>query len=147
MSHRMFEPDAPSAGLQLESIREGCRIAATILGVVVMLIGCVFAVRLFGALYSGVTNPEESRRLVDEWSNVVGGPETVIRIENVDYSIAKTLAIVVLGGGSVLLIWLTLGMLLTGAKIVSWTTGDAEAVQRLLHHAFPARSVEDRPVK
>ena len=100
MVERMFEPDAPSSGLSLETLQEFCRLAGTILGLVIVLLGCVFAVRLFGALYSGVTNPQESRQLIDSWSEVVGGKQTIIRVENVEYSVAKPLAVIILGGGT-----------------------------------------------
>ena len=57
-------------------------------------------------------------------------------IEGRAVPLARVIAVIVLGGGSLLLAWLALGIMLTGAKIVSWTAGDREAVKKILTHVF-----------
>ena len=41
-----------------------------------------------------------------------------------------------LGAGGFLLAWIAMGIMLTGAKIVSWTTSDREAILKILNHVF-----------
>jgi hypothetical protein len=49
----------------------------------------------------------------------------------------------VLGGGAFILALISMGIILAGAKTVSWTLGDREAVKRVLAHALgSARKVE-----
>ena len=83
MDDREYEPTRSSEGLTLSSLREFFRIAGTVLGLGVILIGCVFAVRIFGALYSGITEPDDSRQMVAAWAEIVGGEEDLRYLEHV----------------------------------------------------------------
>ena len=81
--------------------------------------------------------------LLDKWVTAVGDGELDIAIGGTTYHGARMIAIMLLGGGTFILAWLSMGIILAGAKTVSWTLSDREAVKKVLVHAFgPARKQE-----
>lgn len=126
-----------SAGLfSFESLHQVIRAAAGVLGVVIIVIGLVFAMRLFAALLGTLRNPEGIQPQVAQWATVLGGDELTVVIAGNKYPCGRIVAVIVLGGGSVVLAWIAMGLTLTGAKLVSWTLGEREAIKRILNHAF-----------
>lgn len=117
-------------------LRTVCQLAATLLGIAVIVIGVVYVIRLLDAVYTCVRNPEEMTALVTQWTKVIG--EDTINIHFADNHIkgARVFSIIILGSAAVLLAWVSLGITLAGAKIVSWTSGDREAVKKILTHVF-----------
>ena len=55
------------------------------------------------------------------------------------FHVANIVAVIVIGVGAMLLAWLSIAIMLTGAKIVSWTSTDREAVKRVLEHALGSK--------
>jgi hypothetical protein len=110
------------------------RATGAVLGIIAMIMGLVYATRLFAAIFAALRAPESCQTLIGTWSTAVGGDA---------YHCAQIVAIAILGGGATLLAWLSLGLVWAGAKTVSWTLSDREAVKKMLERAFgPARKPE-----
>jgi hypothetical protein len=114
----------------------GLRVAGTVLGIIIIIVGLVFAIMLFEQIYSTLKSPEGFDGAVRQWIPVVGGEDVEVEVEGRPVPVARLMAIVILGGGTVLLVWIAMGFMLTGARIVSWTTSDREAIKKILKYAF-----------
>lgn len=117
------------------------RTAAMIFGLVVIGIGLFYAVKVFDLVYSALNEPQGFEKTFQDWQKTIGGEELEIEINKKTFSVAPILATVVIGGGSLILVWISMGIMLTGAKIVSWTAGDHAAVKRILQHTLGRRRV------
>ena len=112
------------------------RLAASAVGIVTILIGLWLAIKLFGAIAEGVQSPEAYRDTIQQWTALVGGDALKIKAGEQEFALGPIVALAAVGLGLVLLTWLSLGVMLTGAKIVSYNSGDREAVKRILQHAL-----------
>ena len=112
------------------------RLAASAVGIVVILVGLWLAIRLFGAVAEGLQSPEAHRETLRQWAAVVGDKGIKIKVGEQEFDLAPAIALAAVGLGLVLLTWLSLGVMLTGAKIVSFASGEREAVKRVLQHAL-----------
>jgi hypothetical protein len=113
-----------------------CRIAATMLGIVMIIIGVAYLLRLVGAVVTNVRNPDEMSALVAHWTELIGEEALDIRFGASHIQGARVLSIIILGGAAVVLGWLSLGITLAGAKIISWTSGDREAIKKILRYSL-----------
>ena len=130
--------EGPSFSLQ--SLLQIIRAVGAILGVIAIIIGLVYATRVFALVFTALQAPETFQVHLDKWATVVGGDELDVVIGGTTYHGARIIAIMVLGGGSTILAWISMGFIRAGAKTLSWTLSDREAVKRMLIHAFgPAR--------
>jgi hypothetical protein len=120
----------------MESAKCVARLAATALGMLAIGFGIYFVVRVFVTVYGHLSNPAGFKPLLDEWVKTLGGAGLDFHFDGKDYSTGAVVAALLLGVGAILLGWLALGLTLTGAKIVSWTVSDREAVKRVLRRAF-----------
>jgi hypothetical protein len=128
---RASQPD-PLTGI----VDGGLRVVATMLGFVVILVGLWMVLKIFGAVFEGVTAPQGMAPTFAGWVETVGGDKLKLTINGSEIHLAPVLATVMIGGGALVLAWLSMGVMLTGAKIISWTSGDREAIKRILQHAF-----------
>lgn len=115
----------------------GVRLVVTILGIIVILVGLWLAIKIFGAIYSAATGPEAFAPTIKQWTEAVGGEKLKLTYTGGELQLAPVLAILFLGGSGFLLTWLAMGIMLTGAKIIAWTSGEREAIKRILQQAFP----------
>lgn len=134
-----LEPDGGGAESFQGVLECGGRLVATVLGLVVIVVGLWCAVKVFGALFQGLTRPQAFSQIFEAWVALLGGDKLTIKIEVTEVPLAPLLASLILVAGAFLLTWLALGIMLTGAKIVSWTSGDREAVKRVLQYALGPR--------
>jgi len=115
------------------------------LGVIAITIGLIYVTRIFSAVFSALQGPETFQGLLDKWIPAVGGDELdIVTSGGATYHTARLVAIIVLGGGSVVLAWISMGLILTGAKIVSWTLSDREAIKRMLVYAFGPTRIQEQ---
>lgn len=112
------------------------RIAATGLGIVAIVIGLVYATRIFEAVYTNLRAPEGMEGLLEEWAAAVDEDDLTFVINGEQHSFARVAGIVVLGMGGIVLAWVAMGIMVTGAKVISLTAGDRDAVKKILTHAF-----------
>ena len=140
---RECEEDSMSVSGTFQSLLQVIRAAGAVLGVAVIAIGLMYAARVFTAIFTVLQAPEKFQVHLDKWAMAVGGEGLDLVIAGTTYPCASIIAIAVLGGGAIVLAWISMGLVLAGAKTVSWTLSDREAVKKLLIHAFgPAKRPE-----
>lgn len=112
------------------------RLCANVVGVIAVVAGLWLAVDLFGAIYRNLGAPQNAGPLLKQWAETLGGDKLTVRVADQSYPLATAAATVILGAGCFLLTWLALGIMLAGAKVISITSGDREAIRRILQHAL-----------
>ena len=101
-----------------------------------MLIGLIYATNIFMLILGALKNPTAAQSVMTQWMTVLGGDQLGFTIQGVGFPGATLLAIVILGALTVILPWLAIALLTTGAKILAWTLGDKEAIKKILTHTF-----------
>lgn len=125
-----------NSNFDMDSLLSLMRVIAAGLGVITIVIGLFYLTRIFGLVYDALHSPRDFATVFARWVDAVGGSELDINFSGDKFPAARLLATVVLGGGMLILTWITMGITFTGAKIVSWTAGDRDAIKRILRHAF-----------
>ena len=133
---REYNHQDSGSGLTVQAFMNILRLAATGLGIVVIIIGLVYATRIFHVIYTTLQSPEAFQSLLDQWVAVLGGKELDLTIAGGTFHGANVFSVLVLGGGAAILAWIAIGLILAGAKIVSWTTGDSDTIKRILRHTY-----------
>jgi hypothetical protein len=118
--YRDYDPDD---SFNVKSFLQVLRAISTILGVAAILTGLVFGVRMFVLILGALRDPEAFQPLLTKWATTVGGEELDIVISGNTYHCARVVAVIVLGAGSVVLAWISMGLMMAGAKVVSWMLG------------------------
>ncbi len=121
----------------------GLRLIVAIVGILTILTGLWLALKLFGTIALGLESPDAFKETFAQWTAVLGGDRLKIKLGEQEFAVGPALAVGAVGMGLSLLTWLAMGVMLTGAKIVSWSSGEREAVKRILQHALgntPRRS-------
>jgi hypothetical protein len=129
----------------LQPLLQFIRTIAAILGVIAIGVGLFYATRVFGLVFAALNDPAVFQDTLDKWVTVVGAKELDIAVAGTPTVIhgARPVALATLGGMAFILSWISIGITLAGAKIVSWTLSDREAVRQLLTTAFgPSRRPE-----
>lgn len=136
---RDMEPQVSIA----EILRNSFRVMAAAFGILLILMGLYFASQLFGAAYSVVTAPDQFGPVVEKWSEFLGGDEPIIDVNNGQVKIQPQLfAFLALGGAGLVMLWLSLSVITTGARIVYWMGTDLDAVKRVLGSVFGPSTVQ-----
>jgi CelD/BcsL family acetyltransferase involved in cellulose biosynthesis len=125
--------EAPSVASLGETFARAC---ANLVGVIAVVAGLWLAIDLFSAIYRGLNSPENVRPLLQNWAETLGGEKLTVKVGDERYPLAALVATVVVGAGCCVLTWLAMGVMLTGAKIITWTSSDREAIRRILQHAL-----------
>jgi hypothetical protein len=112
------------------------RLCANVVGLVAVVAGLWLAIDLFNAIRHALNTPENVRPLLDQWATTLGGDKLTIKVADKSYPLASLAATIVLGAGCCVLTWLAIGVMMGGAKIISWTSSDREAIRRILQYAF-----------
>ena len=128
-----------------EQVGQAMRIAATILGLVIIVIGLIYALKVFDLVYGSLRSPEGFGEVFARWVAAIGGEEPNIEVEGEVIPLGPAFAIVIMGGGAFILCWVAMGFITTGAKVISWTVDERKAIQRLLKYAFGARAAPPPP--
>jgi len=119
---------------------QGVRIVGAVLGIITIVIGLVYATRTFDLVLNTLHAPGAFGTHLDKWVDAVGGEQLDLTIAGETLHGSRMFAIMILGGGATILVWLSLGFIVVGAKVVGWTLSDREAIKKLLVHAFgPSR--------
>jgi hypothetical protein len=125
--------DDVGTGLGMASVLRFALAVAAFLGVLVIVLGIVYAVRTFDLVYSTVSaGPEAFESSIQKWAAAVGGEQLDFVIDGTTYHAAPVVALAVLGVGTLVLVWISMRLILTGAKVVSWTLGDREAIKQMI---------------
>lgn len=131
-----------SADVSISDIaRRAFTVLAALFGLGIMLAGIYFAFSLFGAAYQAVTAPERFGPVVDQWTDHLGGEEPMLEAQGVRLK-PRLVAVFVLGGCALILLWITLAVISAGARIVYWMGTDLDAVRRVLSHIFGPSTIQ-----
>ncbi len=126
----------------LEKTGIAVRLLATSLGILAIIIGLMYAGRTFNLIYNAIKHPQTFQVLFDQWVLIIGGSKLDLTLFGEAYPVARIITVFVLGGGSLILVWLSIGIMMAGAKIVSWTSSEREAIKRILTYTFGPDKVE-----
>ena len=127
------ESDAASV---VETAKNIVSLVATCIGLIVILIGLKYAVDIFQLIFAILESPSQLTSAIQQTAGSIGGSAFDLRLEGRSVPLANLMALAVYCCGALLIAWLTLALMHTGAKIVSLTAGDRRAVKQLLQNAF-----------
>ena len=140
---RDYRQENMANSFNAQSLLQIVRVAGSVVGVVTIIIGLTFATRTFASVYAALRAPEDFKEHIGKWIATVGGDQLNLVISGKSFPCANIFAIVVLGAGATILAWISMGLIVAGAKAISWTSSDREAIKRILEHALgPARGPE-----
>lgn len=131
----------PSTAKILEVMGVWIRGLCSLAGLVVLAVGLYLAVRVFYNVYDVAMHPERSAQLVDQWAQVLGAESLKIQIapdQTLDFG--RLAGMGVLTSSAFLMGILSCTMMITGARIVCWTTSDRQAVKAIVEYAIERRS-------
>ena len=127
------ENDAASV---VETAKNIVSLVATCIGLIVILIGLKYAVDIFQLIFAILESPSQLTSAIQQTAGSIGGSAFDLRLGGRSVPLANLMALAVYCCGALLIAWLTLALMHTGAKIVSLTAGDRRAVKQLLQSAF-----------
>ncbi len=131
----------PSTAKILEVMGVWIRGLCSLAGLVVLAVGLYLAVRVFYNVYDVAMHPERSAQLVDQWAQVLGAESLKIQIapdQTVDFGRLAGMGVLI--SSAFLMGILSCTMMITGARIVCWTTSDRQAVKAIVEYAIERRS-------
>jgi hypothetical protein len=120
----------------VETMKKIICLITTCIGLVVIIIGLNYAMDIFQLIFTTLKNPASLTDPILQLASSFGGSAFDLRLENRTVPLANIMALMVYCGGALLIAWLTLALMHTGAKIVSLSAGDRSAVKQLLRNAF-----------
>ncbi len=132
-------PKNESLAPAVETIKNIISLLATCIGLVVIVIGLKYATDILQLIFTILTSPTYLTDPIRQMADVIGGSAFDQRWEGRSVFVANMLSLTVYFCGILLCAWLTLAIMHTGAKIVSLTAGDRNAVKNLLQTAFGKR--------
>lgn len=120
-----------------ERMTRAMRLMAAVFGIAVMAVGLFYAIRLFTVIFETLQNPGSQAEVFHQWARMVADEEGFkVSVQGNTVDLARFFGIAVVGGGLLILTWIAMGMMLIGAKIVSVSLGDLEAIRRILKYTF-----------
>ena len=125
--------NAPST---LQSFKSVISLIASIIGIVILLYGFKLCVDIFMLIYSALTEPEQIASIFNQWAQTPALKSLTFTLGERTFSLAHIFAIIIGGGCALLLGWLSIAMMQTGARIISWTSNEEEAIKKILKSAF-----------
>ncbi|MEE4355383.1 MAG: hypothetical protein V2I97_02890 [Desulfococcaceae bacterium] len=126
--------EEPASGM--ETFKKITVMAATCIGLLIILIGLKYTVDIFNLIYDALKEPEQLHEILVRLGENIGGDALDVTVGKKTIPISMIMALMVFCGGAVVLAWLAMALMQTGGKIVSWTAGDREAVKKILQYAF-----------
>ena len=98
----------------------------------VMVAGLVYALRTYEFIHEALVRPERFEHAFASWARAVGGDDLAIEINGKAVKAARPLAVVVVGGGSLCLLWISLLLIKTGARVFYWILLDRKSPESKL---------------
>ncbi len=120
----------------LDGLKTLTSLLATVAGITIILIGLKYSIDMFGFVFDILKNPHPLTKMIDQWSKILELNSLKITLQGQEFPIANILSLMVVGIGALILVRIALAMMKTGAKIVSWTSNEREAVKKILKYAF-----------
>jgi hypothetical protein len=123
----------PQDGMNL--FKQGIRATGGAVGVIAILIGVVYAGHLLSLIRTLLSSTEETS-LIANFAELLGGAELVAPTVHGPVPLAMPLAVLFFIVGLLIFGWLALGLIITGAKVVSYCLTDRKSIKELLTYAF-----------
>mgnify|MGYP001403972969 FL=1 len=124
----------------VETIKTIIGCITTCIGLAVVLIGLKYAVDIFGFIFTVLKSPITLTEPVQQLADSFGGSAFDIQLSDRTVPVARMLALIIYCCGVLACAFLTMSLMQTGAKIVSLTTADRQAVKQVLQSLFGSRS-------
>jgi hypothetical protein len=119
-----------------ENLRVGANLFITLIGVLMVLIGLYFSVKLFFRIFDALLYPEHIRELLMAWSQTMEWHVLEVDFQGKTLSFGRSFALVVIGVGGFLLVSIALAMVRTGARIIAFATEEREAIKDILQYSL-----------
>jgi hypothetical protein len=119
-----------------ESVAQLARIGTSVFGIVIIIVGLTMVLKIFGSIHDILVEPEAVDDLIGRWAKAMGGGDAPIKIEGTEVNLGRFAATIFLGMGGYVLSRIALSIMQSGARIVQMTTGDKEAVKRIIQQAL-----------
>ena len=135
--NQRHDDSQPSPATQtIANLQEFFRLVATVLGLAMMVIGLCFALKLFGEVNASLGQPGQFAEPIAKWEQALGGKELDVKAGDTTLRVSRILAIAALGGSVLVLIHVAVAFVYAGARIVSWTATDRQAIRRIILQAI-----------
>jgi len=134
-----FEPELEKdmdLGSMTQSLSELVRIAGTFVGIIILVAGLVCMVMVIGAFRDALANPQGLEGAVEQWADLIQAEDVVFVFGENETHAGRFLATLMMGICALVLARLCIALMTSGAKVISITSGDKEAVKRVLKEAF-----------
>jgi len=112
-------------------LRELLRVIAAVLGIIAIAAGLYLSITLFVTVKDGLKDPESVAPTIARWARLLAEEDATFEFAGGEHPAGTALAVAVVGGGALLLMWIAVGLLSAGARVVSRTISDIEAVKKL----------------
>ncbi len=129
----------PDSTFPLQAVHQGLRALGGLLGLLAMLFGILYASRIFNRLFAALKDPVALETTFQQWTHTLGLSELSLQIAENHIPLGNLFTILVLGLMLLLLVWLALKLVITGAKVLAWSLGEREAVKQILEHSLGKR--------
>lgn len=131
----------PQDGMHL--FKQGVRTSGGAIGVIAIVVGVVYAGHLLSLIRELLSSPEESS-LIMKFAELLGGSELIIPTAHGAIPLAMPMALLFYIVGLLIFGWLSLGLIITGAKVVSYCLTDRKSIKELLTYAFGPRAKPEK---
>ncbi len=118
------------------NLRVAVNLFITLVGVLMVLIGLYFSIKLFYRIFDALLYPEHIRELLMAWSQTMEWHALAFDLQGKTLSFGKSFSLIVLGIGGFLLVSIALAMIRTGARIIAFATEEREAIKDILQYSF-----------
>lgn len=125
--------DSPSTP---QSLKTYISLAASLVGILIILYGFKLCIDVFTLIYSAFTEPKHIADMLNQWAQTDALRSLKFTLGKQTFSLAHFSAIAIGGGCAILLAWLAIAIMQTGAKIIYWTSDEQDAIKTILRNAF-----------
>jgi hypothetical protein len=113
------------------------RVLGALTGLITCIIGVVYATRVFSLIYKGLNNPEAVGSYISRWRVAIGDSlHLQVVISNEIYEVTELVVVAVTGIAVWMLIWISIQLIITGAKVISLCLDDKQAIKRIFKEAL-----------
>ena len=128
----------------MEWFKQVIRSVGGLAGVIAIVVGVVYVTKVIKLLLDLLSAPDGGAS-VGAMVEMLGGAELTIASAHGPVAIATPLAVLFFIAGLLVLGWLSLGLIITGAKVVSYCLTDRKSIKELLSYAFGPKGKPEEP--
>ncbi|MCL4693463.1 MAG: hypothetical protein KJ060_13260 [Candidatus Hydrogenedentes bacterium] len=139
---RNYDPGGTHKDLDLGDLLQNVvRFGGAIIGIVLIVTGVTFVLKIFGVIVTTLNNPGNIRTLVADWAQLIGNENLTIVFEGDEVALAPVIAIGILACGGLVLASISIQLITNGAKVISITLGEREAIKQLFRQLKMSGSI------